>query len=120
MAGIAYRLNYLAPQARDAARDTRDQLDEVNARDLSVGDHVVYNVTNNAWKIVSTSPDSDYVMAVEMRPMDYGTEYRWLDISHGYALLSAEEVAAEVAEMEARADRDAQDRADRWGGGWDL
>lgn len=31
MAGIAYRLNYLAPQARDAARDTRAQLDDYYA-----------------------------------------------------------------------------------------
>jgi hypothetical protein len=44
----------------------------------------------------------------------------WLDITHGYEILSPEEAAAEVAEMEARADRDEQDRADRWGGGWDL
>lgn len=41
-------------------------------------------------------------------------------MSHGYEILSLEEAAAEVAEMNARADRDAQDRADRWGGGWDL
>jgi hypothetical protein len=120
MAGTPYALNYVAPQARDARRDARAQLSDVNARDLSVGDHVVYSRTNGAWKITSTSPDSDYVMAVEMLTYGYATDYRWLDITHGYSLLSEEETAAEVAEMEARADRDEQDRADRWGGGWDL
>ena len=132
MAGTPYALNYVAPQARDAARDILAQLRanalgpypelHVSAEDLVVGSHVWYRPQGTAWKVLEVSPESDYVRAVEMRHTDYAPQSQsvWLDLRHGYESLSEEEVTAEQREMEARADRDADDRADRWGGGWDL
>jgi len=129
MAGTPYALNYVAPQARDAARDILEQLRiaaagpypelHVAADSLSVGDHLYYRPQGTAWKVLEASPESDYVRAVEMRHTDYAPQHAsvWLDMRHGYELLSPEEAAAE---MHARADRDEQDRWDRWGGGWDL
>lgn len=131
MAGIPYPLNYLAPQARDAARDILEQLRinaagpypelHVAADSLTVGDHLYYRPQGSAWKVLECSPESDYVRAVEMRHLDYAPQSQsvWLDLRHGYESLSEEEVAAEVAEMEARAIRDTDDRYARWGGGWD-
>lgn len=131
MAGTPYALNYVAPQARDAARDILEQLRvnaagpypelHVAADSLSVGDHLFYRSQTSAWKVLECSPESDYVRAVEMRHLGYAPQSQsvWLDLRHGYELLSDEEVTAEVAEMEARADRDEMDRADRWGGHWD-
>jgi hypothetical protein len=41
MAGTPYALNYVAPQARDAARDTREQLDDYYADTCVVCGHDV-------------------------------------------------------------------------------
>jgi hypothetical protein len=132
MAGTPYALNYVAPQARDAAQDAYAQLREyvkgprpelnVAAEDVRTGMHLWSRRTGDAF-LVTLAPalGEVYARAVQMLSLGYAPakDAVWLDISHGYEILSPEEAAAEVAEMEARADRDADDRADRWGGWWD-
>lgn len=132
MAGTPYALNYLAPQARDARADNYAQLREyvkgprpelnVAAEDVTAGMHLWSRRTGDAFLVtLAPAPGEVYARAVEMRSLGYAParDAVWLDITHGYEILSPEEAAAEVAEMEARADRDEMDRADRWGGGWD-
>jgi hypothetical protein len=132
MAGTPYALNYLAPQARDARADSYAQLREyvkgprpelnVAAEDVHAGTHLWSRRTGDAFLVtLAPAPGEVYARAVEMLSLGYAParDAVWLDITHGYEILSPEEAAAEVAEMNARADRDEQDRADRWGGWWD-
>lgn len=127
MAGVPYALNYLAPQARDAERDLREQradaAQDANALRESVqaGDIVTDASADPGygalrwWTVERIEPGQDWVLLRGFRDASR-TVWSALD---GMRAVSEEEQDRWQAQADAAEEADAQDRWLRWGGGWD-